>query len=118
MEPTYYWDALSPDARRWLVRNTPPGRTIVFHPFPHSFLYLRRTGELPPRLDGVDPGEPLWYVLQNRPGVFRDTDRALIASGRPAYSVQKLGVPLVWVFPYEEFQRRHAGVAAGRDGSG
>src|SRR5262249_3987771 len=25
MEPTYYWDALDADARRWLIDNTPPG---------------------------------------------------------------------------------------------
>jgi hypothetical protein len=101
-EPTYYWDALSPDARRWLVRNTPPGRTIVFRSFAHSFLYLRRTGDLPPRLAGVDRGEPLWYVLQNRPGAFREVDRLLIARGQPAYVVTKLAVPLVWIVPYRE----------------
>ena len=30
MEPTYYWDALSPDARRWLAEHTPPGQTFFF----------------------------------------------------------------------------------------
>src|SRR5262249_39146084 len=50
MEPTYYWDALSPEARQWLTANTPPGRTIVFAWYTHSWLYLRRTGELPRRI--------------------------------------------------------------------
>jgi hypothetical protein len=114
MEPTYYWEALSPDARRWLAENTPPGRTIVFHPFPHSFLYLRRTGALPPRLAGVDPGVPIWYVIQNRPGLFQDVDRALIAGVRPAFVVEKLGVPLIWVFPHDAFERIDGGPAAAR----
>ena len=47
MEPTYYWDALSPEARRWLADHTPPGETIEFATFPHSWLYLRQTGALP-----------------------------------------------------------------------
>ena len=52
MEPSYYWAALSPEARRWLVEHTPAGRTIVFANNPRSWLYLRRTGELPRRSDG------------------------------------------------------------------
>ncbi len=32
MEPTYYWDALSPEARRWLAEHTPEGRTIASRP--------------------------------------------------------------------------------------
>ena len=47
MEPTYYWDALSPDARRWLADNTLPGRTVAFRGWTTSWLYLRRTGDLP-----------------------------------------------------------------------
>lgn len=105
MEPTYYWDALSPNALRWLRENTPPGRTIEFYSFAHSFLYLRRTGELPSQLTGVDPGEPLWYVVQNRPGNLSDADRTLIVQGRLAYVVTKFGVPLLWVFPCSEFER-------------
>ncbi len=105
MEPTYYWDALSPEARRWLADHTPPGRTIVFAWFTHSFQYLRRTGELPSRIAPLDRGQPLWYVLQNRPGAFTDTHRALVARGQAAYAVTKLGVPLVWIFPYSEYQR-------------
>jgi Dolichyl-phosphate-mannose-protein mannosyltransferase len=110
MEPTYYWDALSPDARRWLAEHTPPGETFVFATNPTSWLYLRRTGELPRRLFPGDadprfPGPPRWYVLQNRPGAFFDADRALAAHGQAAYVVTKLGVPLVWIFPYAEYQR-------------
>jgi 4-amino-4-deoxy-L-arabinose transferase-like glycosyltransferase len=105
MEPTYYWDALTSDARRFLAEQTPPGRTILFRTNPTSWLYLRETGELPSRLVGIDPGLPLWIVLQNRPGAFDDDDRALAERGKPAYTVTKLGVPLVWIFPYSEVQR-------------
>jgi 4-amino-4-deoxy-L-arabinose transferase-like glycosyltransferase len=105
MEPTYYWDALGPEARRWLAENTLPRRTIHFAAFPRSWLYLRRTGELPRRLAPYDRGEPQWVVVQNRPGAFSDVDRALVANGHPAFTVTKLGVPLIWVFPYTDLER-------------
>jgi 4-amino-4-deoxy-L-arabinose transferase-like glycosyltransferase len=111
MEPTYYWDALSPEARNWLVKHTAPGQTILFRTFPLSWLYLRKTGGLPKQLAPVDSGQTQWIVMQNRPGEFSDLDRALIANGRPAYTVTKLGVPLVWIFPYRAIQElgRRAG---------
>ncbi|MGO9470870.1 MAG: ArnT family glycosyltransferase [Isosphaeraceae bacterium] len=105
MEPTYYWDALSPEARHWLAEHTPPGRTIVFRTNPTSWLYLRAVGELPKQLAPIDPGSPLWVVLQNRPGAFSKDDRKLVEQGRPAYTVNKFGVPLVWIFPYSEAER-------------
>ncbi len=105
MEPTYYWDALTPESRRWLIEHTNPGRTIHFSLFPHSWLYLRRTGELPRQLFPFDRGEPQWYVLQNRPGAFSDADRALVAQGRAEFTVRKLGVPLVWIFPHEQWEQ-------------
>jgi len=104
MEPTYYWDALSPKARKWLAQHTSTGRTIQFAMFPHSFLYLRRIGELPRSLFPYDPGEPQWVVLQNRPGAFSEIGRALVAKGHSQYTVTKLGVPLVWIFPHSELK--------------
>jgi 4-amino-4-deoxy-L-arabinose transferase-like glycosyltransferase len=106
MEPTYYWDALSPDARRWLAEHTPPGQTFLFATNPTSWLYLSRTGELPRRF--FDPRFPApfrWYIVQNRPGAFLEMDRALAEQGRADYVVSKLGVPLIWIFPYSEYQR-------------
>ena len=70
MEPTYYWDALSPEACRWLSVHTEAPETIQFATFPTSWLYLRHTGALPSRLAETDRGRPKWYVLQNRPGGF------------------------------------------------
>ncbi|MFI5456715.1 MAG: ArnT family glycosyltransferase [Isosphaerales bacterium] len=108
MEPTYYWDALSPGARAWLAENTLPGRTDAFSGFATSWLYLRRTGELPRRLYRIDAGDPQWLVIQNRPGAFSREDRALVAKGRPAYTGTKLGVPLIWIFPVNEVERVNA----------
>jgi hypothetical protein len=105
MEPTYYWDALSPEACGWLTERTGPGETIIFATNPHSWLYLRQIGALPRRLVQFDLGLPKWYVLQNRPGAFSEIDRSLAAEGRPAYSVSKLGIPLIWIFPFSEFER-------------
>jgi len=104
MEPTYYWDALDADALAWLRANTQPGQTIQFSSFPTSWLYLRETGALPPRLAPIDPGAPAWYVLQNRPGAWSPWDRALANNAKPAYTAAKFGVPLVWIFPYQALQ--------------
>jgi hypothetical protein len=99
MEPTYYWDALDTGARRWLIQNTQPGESIQFATFPLSWLYLRRTGELPRRIAPIDPGRPRWLVIQNRPGAFSAGDRSFIERGVPAFVVSKLGVPLIWIYP-------------------
>jgi hypothetical protein len=83
MEPTYYWDALGPEPRQRLAIHTSTDRTIQFAMLSHSFLCVRRMGELPPRITPIDPGRPLWVVLQNRPGAFSDLGRVLIARGIP-----------------------------------
>jgi 4-amino-4-deoxy-L-arabinose transferase-like glycosyltransferase len=102
MEPTYYWDALSDDALEWLQAQTKPGQKVAFATFPTSWLYLRETGRLPAGLIPSDPGEWAWYVIQNRPGAFSPLDRALVESGKPAYVVRKWGVPLLWIFPFDQ----------------
>ena len=105
MEPTYYWDAFGPEARRFLAQNTLPGKTFAFRGGTTSWLYLRRTGELPRQLAPFDGGPPQWVVLQNRPGPFSDADRALVAKGHPAFTYKKLGVDLIWIYPYSELER-------------
>lgn len=104
MEPTYYWDALTADALAWLNANTPPGRKVRFATFPTSWLYLRSTGRLGPEVLPNAPGDWSWYVVQNRPGALNPIDRALIRSGRPAHTVARRGVPLVWIFPYDQVE--------------
>ena len=106
MEPTYFWDALSDDALDWLDLNTPPGQKVKFATEPTSWLYLRDTGRLRPGFLPWEPGRYAWYVLQNRPGAFWPFDRALIDEVEPVFVVRKWGVPLVWIFPYGEFEVR------------
>jgi hypothetical protein len=100
MEPTYYWDGLDGEALAFLNEHTPTGRTVAFATFPHSLLDLKRTGRLEAGLAPIDPGVPAWYVVQNRPGALGPRDRAYIARGQAAFVVSKLGVPLVWIFPF------------------
>jgi hypothetical protein len=109
MEPTYYWDGLTAEACGWLRANTGPGQTIAFPTFPTSWLYLKRTGDLPPRLAGIDVGQPFWYVMQNRPGDWTPEQRQLVRRATPAFKLEKLGVPLVWVFRFEDWEQIRAG---------
>jgi 4-amino-4-deoxy-L-arabinose transferase-like glycosyltransferase len=102
MEPTYYWDALGAEARSWLRSHTGPGQTIEFATFPTSWFYLRQIGELPRVHSPFDRGQPVWYVVQNRPGAWLVPDRLLVEGSTPAFQVTKFGIPLVWVFPYAE----------------
>jgi hypothetical protein len=109
MEPTFYWDALQPEVLDWLNTHTPPGQKVQFSRYPTSWLYLRQTGRLRPRILPTDPGDWAWYVLQNRPGQFRPTDRDLIANRHPARIFAKWGIPLLWVFPAGELAPRQSG---------
>ncbi len=102
MEPTYYWDALTPAARDWLKVHTPPGHKVRFATFPTSWLYLRSIGDLPAGLLPSDPGVWSWYVVQNRPGAFSPIDRALVMRAEPAFVESRGGIPLLWVFPYDQ----------------
>lgn len=102
MEPTYFWDGLTDEALDWLNSHTPPGQKVGFATYPTSWLYLRDHGRLRPAILPNEPGGWSWYVVQNRPGAFLPLDRALVDRGRPAFVVKKWGVPLVWVFPYEQ----------------
>ena len=103
MEPAYYWDSLTPGALRWLTKHTPPGQTIQFAAMPQSVYYLPRSARYP---DAWPPS-----ILANRNGsCFRTVRRVeryrawLVATGHPQYTVSKLGVPLLWVFPYSELE--------------
>jgi hypothetical protein len=102
MEPTYYWDALTPAARDWLKLHTPPGGSVLFSTNPTSWFYLRRTGDLAVPIAPFERGRPVWYVVQNRPGAMKPFERDLIARMGPEHVIaSKLGVPLVWAFPAE-----------------
>ncbi len=106
MEPTYYWDSLTQEVTDWLNQNTPANSRIVSSTYTTSFAYLNRAGDLRPTLGPSD--KPIqWYLIQNRPGSFRDLDRALIrsTSARPAFVFKKFGVPLLYVYSDDDVQR-------------
>jgi hypothetical protein len=111
MEPTYYWDALSDDARDWLNRHTAAGEKVLFATNPTSWRYLRQAGKLRVKLFLHEPGPWVWYVMQNRPGAFSPEERVLIArSGSRHVLVRSWGIPLIWAFPYEELESARAEV--------
>jgi hypothetical protein len=105
IEPTYYWDALTPEMLNWLNDHTPQGQKVRFARYPTSWLYLRQTHQLRPGILPYEPGNWAWYVVQNRPGGLYDVDWYLIAHASPAKVNSKLGVPLIWVFPYRDVER-------------
>jgi 4-amino-4-deoxy-L-arabinose transferase-like glycosyltransferase len=111
MEPTYYWDALTPAALNWLNQNTPAGERVSFATNPTSWFYLRRTGRLKARFYVPwETGRVAWYVVQNRAGSLGPRDRALVARLGPRYVlVEKWGVPLIWAFPESQLPRRPGG---------
>jgi hypothetical protein len=103
MEPTYYWDALTGEAIDWLNEHTGPGEKVLFANNPSSWSYLHQTGRLKPGHLPTDRGIWKWYVVQNRPGSLKSSDRALIDRSEPSYVFKKFGVPLLWIFPYSQF---------------
>jgi hypothetical protein len=116
MEPAYWWDALDNDVLAWLNERTEPGATIAFSSAGNLKL-LRDWNRLRPETVEPASGEFKWYVLQNRPGMFTDTDRALVRYERPAFAKYagrrpqgaavpgNLDVPLIFVFSLEQYQR-------------
>jgi hypothetical protein len=109
MEPTFYWDAVTPDVRAWLNEHTEPGDSVGFA-FPAvTFEYLHRWGMLQPSPLSVSGRPPRWYVVMNRPGLLRYYPKGLgqylLDHGRVVF-VKSLGVapdvPLVAIFSGEE----------------
>jgi len=110
LEPTYYWDALDRHALGWLNGHTSLGEGVAFSSLPLSFHYLREWGYLTAPIAPIEHVNPQWYVLLNRPGLFkaRPIDSWLAKYGRPSYVRSKFGVPLILVFPIEEVDRARA----------
>ncbi|CAN5890095.1 hypothetical protein BH23PLA1_BH23PLA1_05640 [soil metagenome] len=105
MEPTYYWDALTPEVLDWLNENTPPGQAVAFANYSTSWLYLRQTGQIKVPVFSPHEQAPIaWYIVQNRPGNRTERDQALIRSGRPEKVFEKWGVPLIWVFSRDQVE--------------
>lgn len=110
-EPTYFWDAVTPDVLDWLNDNTNANEWVLFRHYTPSFEHLRATGRLrmtvDPRL--VPFAAPRWFVLQHRPGLYTDADHKLLAEAKPAFQKRLFGVPLISVYSGEDWQRIYQG---------
>jgi len=110
MEPTYYWDSLTPDALAWINAQTAPGRSVLFaFPIP-TFDYLHRWGLLRPSPVPDPAHPPRWYIVQNRPGILRTYPNCahaayLLDHPRPAHAVtlrDAPGVPLLAIYEFTD----------------
>ena len=123
LEPTSYWDTLTPDVLKWVNDHTAPGRSIAFLGAPTSYYYLKRSVQLRPVAIPFDQSRPWqWYLVQNRPGAMDAMDRALVARfGCRRRLLAKLGVPLVWAFERGETEAialEHRSPSSDRTGAG
>ncbi|WP_406699407.1 glycosyltransferase family 39 protein [Singulisphaera sp. Ch08] len=109
LEPTYYWEAVTPEVRDWLNANTEAGRTLAFV-FPAvTFEYLHHWGLLKPYPLTYRGREARWFVLMNRPGHLqypaKTLGQFLLDHARPVY-VKTLNVapdvPLIAIYEGKE----------------
>jgi hypothetical protein len=118
MEPAYWWDALDSDVLTWLNEHTEPGARVAFSSTANISI-LHGWGRLRP-VQAPRGGVFKWYVLQNRTAYLADSDRQLLARGTPAlvkfagygrtgHAPWDLNVPLLVVFPYDQYRAAIAG---------
>jgi hypothetical protein len=99
MEPTYFWDSLTPDVLAWIDENTPDGQWVLFRNNPTSLDYMTRWGMLHAPHHPPPDGRPsTWIVYQHRPGIFVPSDRWLIENVAPAFQKKLLGVPVLSIY--------------------
>jgi len=110
MEPTYYWDALTPDTRDWINRHTELDRSVMFVYPLAPFEYLHHWGLLSPTPIPDRAHPPQWFLVQNRPGILRSYPPLKLAAYllkhvRPVYtkaSSTAPGVPLVAIYAIKD----------------
>ena len=106
MEPTYWWDALDADTLDWLHANTAEREKICFSaPAPDNLVWMIRWNVLRRGWHPSHPGRYRWYVVQHRPSAWQPHDRWLLENGVPVYRNTLLGVPLLSVYKYGDFER-------------
>ncbi|MCS7238183.1 MAG: hypothetical protein NZ899_07940 [Thermoguttaceae bacterium] len=113
LEVTYYWDALTPEVIDWLKQNTLRGEKVQFAAGPHENLILmQRWGYFPLEFRPERPGQPRWYVLQHRFGLWQPEDWWLVHNRKPAFSKTLFGrksvcghkdVVLLSVFDWQDY---------------
>ena len=106
MEPTYWWDSLDASSLAWLDDHTGENEKIRFAaPSPDNLVLLSQWGFLRRGWRSSQPGRYRWYVLQHRPSAWKPRDRWLLENAVPAYRRTLLGVPLLSVYEYRDFER-------------
>jgi 4-amino-4-deoxy-L-arabinose transferase-like glycosyltransferase len=118
LEPAYWWDSLDSDVLAWLNDHTEPNARVAFSASANISI-LHGWGRLRP-VQAPRGGVFKWYVLQNRTAFLADSDRQLLAHGTPAlvkyagygregHAPWDLDVPLLAVFPYDQYRAAIAG---------
>ena len=103
-EPTYFWDAMTPEVLEWINQNTDPGRYVMFRNYHRSWDYLARWEQLRVPYQGPDLlARAQWIVLQHRPGMLLPADRWLFTHAKPAFRKELFGVPLISIYPFEAY---------------
>jgi hypothetical protein len=110
MEPTYYWDAITPETLDWLHQNTPPDENVRFACGPSDSLrLLQRWGLFDRQFVTDDSAEFRWYVVQNRPGIWQPPHWRLWKDEQLAYTewleVGRARVPLLKIYDRAAFER-------------
>lgn len=121
-EPTYFWDALTPDVLDWLNDPARASGWVLFRNNPKSFDYMKSWGKIRfehrPQFNENPPPifrtPPTWLVIQHRPGIFTKADDWLIANRKPAFEKQLFGVPLISIYPGADFEIAQRAVAGSR----
>jgi hypothetical protein len=113
LEPTYYWDALTPEVIDWLGSHTGKNEKVCFSAGPYeNLVLLRRWGLLPFEFQPEAPGEYRWYVIQYRFGVWQPEDWWLAHHKQPVYTKwlfeNKVGcgkrdIPLLSIYTMEDY---------------
>ena len=111
-ELTYYWETAGPEFLDW-ARSQSSQKPIIlcFTMDDANHSLLREWGNLPPAVKTLDmntPGRgkpelPDYYVQQRRRGLYYPADQWLERHVRPVFAIQREGVDLLRVYPFEQF---------------
>ncbi len=111
-EPTYYWDALDQPVLDWLREHTAANEKVFFGAAPtRSLWWLRQWRQIDFAFRPADPGRFRWYVRQRRESGWSDADHWLRDNAQPVYQKLLMGVPLVDIYDYADYQRAQAATA-------
>jgi hypothetical protein len=108
LELTYYWETMGPEFFRWAHDQAQRGPLELRYSSPViTTMFLREWGTIPrkARIHPLDEVAEPFYLLQRRRGVYQPVDWWLEEHGKPLFTVSRQGVPLMRIYPFEEFVR-------------